>query len=223
MLALCHAEPFENAWEHSQFMLTWDGDLKPPTFRFYLLDEDLRHEGIWTRRSQAAASSSSQAGSSSATSLARASSASGSTCVQMQQPIARQSSAGSQPGRRSRAQAVGHQHQAASATSGSATGPPPRLGSVGMPPGLPQPTETGASGQDLLPDMTWGDLHSLPIAVRFEGHMHPSRHLVALAAQAALAKCRQVRDSEEAIILVLHNNVSGVEKVRKPTLLLLPS
>ncbi len=213
MLALCHAEPFEYAWEHSQFMLIWDGDFKPPTFRFYLLDEGLRHQRIWTCRSQAAAGSSSQAGSSSASSPARASSASGSTRVQMQQPVARQSSTGSQPGRRSRVQAGGHQHQAASATRGSATGSPPGLGSVGMPPGLPQPAKTGASGQDLLPDRTWGDLHSHPIAVQFQGHMHPSRHLVAPAAQAALAKCRQVRNPEEALNLVLHNNFSVVEKV----------
>ena len=223
MRVLCHAEPLEHAWEHSQFMLIWDGVLEPPTFRFYLLDEDLRHQGIWTYRSQAAAGFSSQAGSSSATSLARASSASGSTNVQMQQPTAGQSLAGSQQGRRSRAQAVGHQHQAASATRGSATDSPPGLRFVGMPPGLPQPAQTGAPRQDLLPDMTFGDLHNQPIAFVFQGHTHPSRHLVALASQAALVKCRQVRNPEEAVDLVLHNDVSGEEKVRQPTLLLLPS
>ena len=71
--------------------------------------------------------------------------------------------------------------------------------------------------------MTWGDLHNCPIAVPFQGHMHRSRHLVALAAQAALANCRQVRNLEEATSFFLHNNVSGVEKVRQPTLRFLPS
>ena len=221
----CHAEPLEYAWEHSQFMLVWDQDLKPPTFRFYLLDEGLQHERLRAYRRRAAAGSGSQAGSSSAASLGRATSASGSGSVQMQPPVATQSPASSQPGRQIRPQAARSQRQAASATSGSATGFPPGLGPVGMPPGLPQPAETVGAWQDLLPDKTFGDLHGKPIAAQFQGHRHPSRHLVAIAAQAALAKCRRgdcLLEPEKAVETVLSNNVSGVEKVRQHTLLLLP-
>ena len=83
--------------------------------------------------------------------------------------------------------------------------------------GSAQPASAAPSAPEL--QQTFGSLHGRPLFTKFEGHRHPSRQIIAVAARLSLAAWKKggfITEEKyaDASQLILQHHVSGAEKVR---------